>query len=269
MTTARRATPDEFPALARLWEAGWHDAHDGRVPASLVALRTPESFLDRLPALGEALRVAGPSGAPLGLCVARGGEIDQLYVAPSARGTGLAALLLSDGEARLAAAGTRVGRLACAIGNDRALRFYAKHGWRDDGRRTITLAGPFELEVTCLRKPLRQGEDDAVRQSLETLPEREVFPGFHGRFVHSEGMTFAWWRVDAGAEVPEHDHPHEQVVNVLDGTLALSVAGREQILRGGDVVVIPGGVRHAARAETACRVLDVFCPVREEYRFEG
>ena len=41
---------------------------------------------------------------------------------------------------------------------------------------------------------------------------------FHGRFVHSERMTFAWWRIEPGAEVPEHDHPHEQVVNVLEGS---------------------------------------------------
>ena len=61
-------------------------------------------------------------------------------------------------------------------------------------------------------------------------------------------MTFAWWTIDAGAEVPEHAHPHEQVVNVLEGELALTVDGTEHVLRPGDVVAIPGGVRHAARA---------------------
>lgn len=106
-----------------------------------------------------------------------------------------------------------------------------------------------------------------MRHKLPEMPEREVFPGFHGRFVHSDGMTFAWWRIDAGAEVPEHAHPHEQVVNVLEGELALTVAGEEHVLHAGDVVAIPGGVRHAARALGASRVLDVFSPVREDYRF--
>ncbi|HET9068356.1 MAG TPA: cupin domain-containing protein [Amaricoccus sp.] len=107
-----------------------------------------------------------------------------------------------------------------------------------------------------------------MRHTLDTLPEREVFPGFHGRFVHSAGMTFAYWRVDPGAAVPEHDHPHEQVVNMLEGGLALTVAGEEMRLGPGDVVVIPGGVRHAARGLAGgCRVLDVFSPVREAYRF--
>ena len=48
-----------------------------------------------------------------------------------------------------------------------------------------------------------------MRRSLGDIPEREVFPGFHGRFVQSERMTFAWWRIDPGAAVPEHEHPHE------------------------------------------------------------
>jgi quercetin dioxygenase-like cupin family protein len=106
-----------------------------------------------------------------------------------------------------------------------------------------------------------------MRHTLDALPEQEVFPGFHGRFVHSGSMTFAWWTIDAGAEVPEHAHPHEQVVNMLEGELSLTVAGEDHILHAGDVVAIPGGVRHAAKALRPSRVLDVFSPVREDYRF--
>ena len=106
-----------------------------------------------------------------------------------------------------------------------------------------------------------------MRHNLTAISEREVFPGFHGRFIHSDGMTFAWWRIDEGAAVPEHDHPHEQVVNVLEGELSLTGAGEEHILAAGDVVAIPGGVRHSARAIGPARVLDVFSPVREDYRF--
>jgi quercetin dioxygenase-like cupin family protein len=105
-----------------------------------------------------------------------------------------------------------------------------------------------------------------MRYSLESLPVREVVPGFHGRFVHSDGMTFAYWDIDADAEIPAHSHPHEQVVNMLDGELELTVAGVPHRLRPGDVFAIPGGVEHAARGLTACRVLDVFSPVREDYR---
>ena len=106
-----------------------------------------------------------------------------------------------------------------------------------------------------------------MRHRLDDLPAREVFPGFHGRFVHSGAMTFAWWTIDEGAEVPEHAHPHEQVVNMLEGELSLAVDGEEHVLHAGDVVTIPGRVRHAAKALAPSRVLDVFSPVREDYRF--
>jgi quercetin dioxygenase-like cupin family protein len=74
-------------------------------------------------------------------------------------------------------------------------------------------------------------------------------------------MTFAYWTIDQDAEVPEHAHPHEQVVNMLEGELALTVDGTEHVLHAGDVMAIPGGVRHAARALGPSRVLDVFSPV--------
>ena len=100
----------------------------------------------------------------------------------------------------------------------------------------------------------------------ENVPEREPVPGFRGRFVHTDGMTLAMWTASAGAELPLHDHPHEMVVNVLEGELELTVDGERQTARAGRVVVIPGGVPHQARAVTDCRILDVFHPVREDYR---
>ena len=101
---------------------------------------------------------------------------------------------------------------------------------------------------------------------ISEVQEKERFPGFHGRFVHTDTMTFAFWRIDQGAAIPEHEHPHEQVVNPIEGELELIVAGERHLMRPGSVYVIPGGVRHSARALTPVRVLDVFQPVREDYR---
>jgi quercetin dioxygenase-like cupin family protein len=104
---------------------------------------------------------------------------------------------------------------------------------------------------------------------LDTLPEREVFPGFRGRFVHSEHMTFAYWTIAAGAALPPHSHPHEQVVNMLSGEFELTVGGAAHLLGAGDVFAIPGDALHSGRALTEVRVLDVFAPVREDYRDLG
>ena len=101
---------------------------------------------------------------------------------------------------------------------------------------------------------------------LSLVPEREPMPGFHGRFVHSDNMTLAFWRIEAGAAAPVHQHPHEQVFHLLEGRFELTVDGRTNIYEPGAVVTIPSNVPHAARALTESRVLDIFCPVREDLR---
>jgi GNAT superfamily N-acetyltransferase len=96
------------------------------------------------------VRVAGAHGTPLGFHVVEGDELNQLYVAAEARGTGVAATLVADAEARMADAGADVAWLACAIGNERAARFYEKCGWRRVGTMmsyVTTAAGRVPLEV--------------------------------------------------------------------------------------------------------------------------
>ncbi len=95
---------------------------------------------------------------------------------------------------------------------------------------------------------------------------REIMPGFRGHFVHSEHTTHVFWDATEGASVPDHSHPHEQIVNMLEGTLELVVDGTKHVLSAGDVLVIEGGQVHGGVARTACKILDVFSPVREEYR---
>ncbi len=97
-------------------------------------------------------------------------------------------------------------------------------------------------------------------------PEREVVPGFHGRFIHSERMTFALWRIEAGALLPEHNHPHEQVLHLYSGEFELVLDGTPHHCMPGTVLAIPPGIRHSGRAITECAVMDVFAPVREDYR---
>src|SRR5881227_1737101 len=53
--------------------------------------------------------------------------------------------------------------------------------------------------------------------------ETTVIAGFHARIIHSERMTFVLWKIDAGAMLPEHSHPHEQVAHVLDGRFEITI----------------------------------------------
>ncbi len=101
---------------------------------------------------------------------------------------------------------------------------------------------------------------------LDRAPEREMFPGFRARFVHTERTTHAFWTIAAGAELPEHAHPHEQVSTVIRGRFEMTVDGETRTLEPGSVCVIPSGTKHRGRALTDCFILDVFSPIREDYR---
>jgi GNAT superfamily N-acetyltransferase len=153
----RTADEADLDALASLWHAGWQDAHAQLLPAALARLRTLDSFRDRLRAVLPTVRVVGAAGAPVGLCMVKGDELYQLFVAAEGRGAGVAAALLADAEQRLAEAGLETAWLACVIGNARAARFYEKSGWRRASTTTIeveTSEGPFPLEVWRYEKAL-------------------------------------------------------------------------------------------------------------------
>ncbi len=105
-----------------------------------------------------------------------------------------------------------------------------------------------------------------VFKNLKELEQKEIIPGYKARFIHSDNMTFAYWKIKADAPLPEHSHPSEQVATMLSGEFELDVAGEKKIISKGDVAVIPSNVKHSGKAITDCEILDVFYPIREEYK---
>ena len=101
---------------------------------------------------------------------------------------------------------------------------------------------------------------------IKMLEPLEVMPGFFGRFVHTDNMTFAYWEIKQGSSLPEHSHMHEQVVNMLEGEFELVLQGISNHLQAGMVLPIPSHAKHSGRAITDCKILDVFYPVREDYK---
>jgi ribosomal protein S18 acetylase RimI-like enzyme len=154
----RAAEPAEIDHLAKVWYDGWQDAHARILPAELARIRTRESLRDRLQEALPDVRVVGPFPTPVGFCLLKGDELYQLYVSAEARGTGAAAALVADAEERLAGDGVELAWLACAVGNERAARFYEKCGWRRAGTvvyQPDAANGVPALEVWRYEKRLR------------------------------------------------------------------------------------------------------------------
>ncbi len=102
--------------------------------------------------------------------------------------------------------------------------------------------------------------------NLSDLKEIEPVPGFKARFVHSDHMTLGYWNVTAGSALPKHAHVHEQIANVIEGEFEFTIAGETQVLKPGQVAVIPSNVPHSGKALTKCVLIDAFYPVREDYK---
>lgn len=103
--------------------------------------------------------------------------------------------------------------------------------------------------------------------NISDLHEKEVIEGYKGRAIHTGTMTCMYWTVEPGAVMPEHSHVHEQVAHVLKGTFELTINGQTELLEPGKIAVIPAYAKHGGRAITACDLLDIFNPEREDYKF--
>ena len=101
---------------------------------------------------------------------------------------------------------------------------------------------------------------------LRTAAAIEPARGVRMRPLFGDDAMLNLIEFEPGAEVPLHSHPHEQLGLMLEGDLTLVIDGVPHELAPHTGYQIPGGVEHSARSEHGCRVLDVFQPVREDYR---
>ncbi|GGG55841.1 cupin [Croceivirga lutea] len=102
--------------------------------------------------------------------------------------------------------------------------------------------------------------------NLANISSKEIMPGYHGKLIHGDKISWAFWTVEKGAEVPEHHHHHEQIMHVVKGDFEFTLGNETKVYKAGDVVVIPSNTPHSGKAITSCELMDVFSPVREEYR---
>lgn len=102
--------------------------------------------------------------------------------------------------------------------------------------------------------------------ALKELKSKELVTGITGYYAHGDCMTFGLVELDAGSSVPLHQHVQEQITYIIEGELDMEIGGQSCLLTAGMYHVIPSNTLHSAIARTACRLIDTFSPVREDYK---
>lgn len=103
---------------------------------------------------------------------------------------------------------------------------------------------------------------------LENRETKEIVPGIQLKTFWGKEMLLSFVDLAPHAVLPNHNHPHEQAGTILSGELELTIDGEKRLLNTGDAYIIPGGVDHSAKTgEKPARVLDIFSPVREDYKY--
>ena len=103
--------------------------------------------------------------------------------------------------------------------------------------------------------------------SLASAKAFRLADGVTAKALFGEGAMLNLVELEPDAVVALHSHPHEQLGIILSGSMTLVVDGADHVLEEMDAYTLPGNVEHEGIAgPQGALVLDVFQPVREDYR---
>jgi quercetin dioxygenase-like cupin family protein len=92
----------------------------------------------------------------------------------------------------------------------------------------------------------------------------ERLPGWKGRYFDSGSMTFGHYVFEANSSIHEHSHPNEEVWNVMEGQLEVTIDGNVQVAGPGFVAIVPPNSLHSVRAISRGRAIVVDHPLRAD-----
>jgi quercetin dioxygenase-like cupin family protein len=94
-----------------------------------------------------------------------------------------------------------------------------------------------------------------------SLPTLERLPGWRGRYFDSPSMTFAHYEFDVGSSIHEHSHPQEEVWEVIEGELEITIGGVTQIAGPGFAGIVPPNTLHSVKAISDGKAIVVDYPL--------
>src|SRR5687767_12885769 len=101
---------------------------------------------------------------------------------------------------------------------------------------------------------------------IKNIRPKKLVDGIFGYYAHGEKLTFGYVELEKNSNVPEHKHSQEQITYIIEGQLEMVIGGNPCTLTAGMYHVIPSNTLHSAVAATACKVIDAFSPVRDDYK---
>ena len=107
-----------------------------------------------------------------------------------------------------------------------------------------------------------------VKMNWESVPSEDVNSSMSRKIVWGEKLMISRIKFKDGFLVPLHHHEHEQVTQVISGTIRFWFGkNKEQMmdLHPGDVVVIPSNLPHEALMLGEVEEIDTWAPPRQDW----
>ena len=103
----------------------------------------------------------------------------------------------------------------------------------------------------------KKSNDIDYKDVLEKIQQKTL--------AYGDRTLMAEFRLEQGADLPRHSHPHEQTGYLVSGEIALTIGDETHQVKPGDSWCIAGGVEHKATVLEDSVAIEVFSPVREDY----
>ena len=88
---------------------------------------------------------------------------------------------------------------------------------------------------------------ELVQYQQGSIVSREV--------IRKDTGTVTVFAFDAGQGLSEHTAPFDALVQVLDGTVQIKIAGAPHDLKAGDMIIMPANKPHALKAVTRMKMM--------------
>ena len=101
------------------------------------------------------------------------------------------------------------------------------------------------------------------------MEAREVMEGVKARGVGAATVRVARIEVATGFSTPDHNHPDEEIILLLEGRIKAVSGDQEIIVEPGGLLIFPAYVQHHYEALESSVTVEVFGPGRRDFDAGG